>query len=600
VATYGVNQVHDLFEAIGFINVSGNILSAPTTNLTFAKSAGFIFAHGSNYINNVKDPHKLSTGVVDTNAGGTFQYRYQDGSSGALTDTLLIPGEYDDGNGQTTPGTVSVNKWTCSRVFLFTSNAVKVQPGQYLYNSSAEAIGAISTEGYVIEPSMQANGLLIGYITLRGGATNTSLASDCQFFAAGKFGISTAGVAGGTSSLQQAYDNSGVEPEILTDSTRGAVTIKRGSAADANNLIELQNGAGTTTFAIDGNGDIPTIGTITNLRTDDDTITVGKNTVNSSLFTVCVGNGSTIAASCDKSVAIGHNSGVVGAAGIAIGENSNAGLRGIAIGLLAGDTSGSADSIAIGNRAGQTTQAAHCVAIGEYAGNVNQGRGAIAIGTSAGVLDQHDDSIVINASYSGEPANAKTTGSNQIRLTTRVGASIIATTTDFQYNGNIVMTNAGALNAPTDFTYEKGIGELYWEDNTTATVITLTNTWYKVLGTSTANPDNTAFTHTNNRLTYTGTRTRIFHCGATIAIESPANTDIEWSFGIRKNGTHITGSKTRFHTVSLGDHYGTAIHVFAKLATNDYIELELQNNTNTTNVEVSDINMFILGLPNSV
>jgi len=55
--------------------------------------------------------------------------------------------------------------------------------------------------------------------------------------------------------LQQTYDNS-ESPEVLTDSTRGALTIKRGSAADTDNILEGLNGAGDTTFGVDGNGQI--------------------------------------------------------------------------------------------------------------------------------------------------------------------------------------------------------------------------------------------------------------------------------------------------------------------------------------------------------
>ena len=50
------------------------------------------------------------------------------------------------------------------------------------------------------------------------------------------------GAASGTSvsTLQQAYDNS-LSPEILTDATRGALSIKRGSGADTDTVIEGLN-----------------------------------------------------------------------------------------------------------------------------------------------------------------------------------------------------------------------------------------------------------------------------------------------------------------------------------------------------------------------
>lgn len=53
--------------------------------------------------------------------------------------------------------------------------------------------------------------------------------------------------------MQETYDNSS-DPEILTDATRGALTLKRGSTLDSDNVLEVLNGAGTTTWAVSGDG----------------------------------------------------------------------------------------------------------------------------------------------------------------------------------------------------------------------------------------------------------------------------------------------------------------------------------------------------------
>ena len=58
---------------------------------------------------------------------------------------------------------------------------------------------------------------------------------------------------GSTGSLQDAYDNS-TSPEITTDATNGALTVKRGSASDTDNIFEGENGAGTITSRITGEG----------------------------------------------------------------------------------------------------------------------------------------------------------------------------------------------------------------------------------------------------------------------------------------------------------------------------------------------------------
>lgn len=66
---------------------------------------------------------------------------------------------------------------------------------------------------------------------------------------------------GGSSTLQDAYDNS-TSPEILTDATNGALSVKRGSAADTDNVVEVLNNAGTVTAAIAGDGTITTSSTV--------------------------------------------------------------------------------------------------------------------------------------------------------------------------------------------------------------------------------------------------------------------------------------------------------------------------------------------------
>lgn len=255
------NQLLDLMNAIGFFNISGNTLGS-TTGLTIFKTVGDMFAHGSNYINDKKNPHITTLASIDTSTSGIFQYRYQDGSSGPLTDTLVIPDEYDDGNGQATPGTVPNNKYTIQRIYSFVSNNLKIQPGQFIYDSLADARGSIATEQFITEPSIAANGLLLGFLIVKKGTTDLTDTALAEFIAASRFGTTTGAGGASVSSLQNVYDNSGIEPEILTDSTRGALTIKRGSAADTDNVLEIKNAADTTTFEITGDGDVNMLGNV--------------------------------------------------------------------------------------------------------------------------------------------------------------------------------------------------------------------------------------------------------------------------------------------------------------------------------------------------
>jgi hypothetical protein len=210
------SSLYDAMESIGFFNVSGNIFSPNGANLTINKSLGSLFKMGSNY-----DTAPLDNPHVRTNAatvGGAFQYRFSDGSSGSLANTVIDPGNLDDGAGGLTA--VGTNRWSVQRIYIFTSNNIKIQRGVLDYTSSDAAISGLATEPYVTEPSLAANGLFRGWLIIKEGATVLN-GVDAIFLSAGKFGESGGSVGSGTTTtLQAAYDNS-PDSEIVVPS--GAV-----------------------------------------------------------------------------------------------------------------------------------------------------------------------------------------------------------------------------------------------------------------------------------------------------------------------------------------------------------------------------------------
>jgi len=285
------NQLYDFMAAIGALNLSGNILSS-NSGLTLAKSSGTVFAISSNYATDIDNPHVTSIAALDTNVTGSFTYVYQDGSTNLL-ETLIIPNEYDDGNGVSSPGSVSNNKWTAQRVYVFIDGQVRIQPGQTVYDSREIAISAISTESFVVEGINAAAGLLIGFIVVKGSSSDLTSESDVEFLTAGKFGES-ANVSNTTATnLQDAYDNTITEPDITTSILGGSLSIRRGSALDINNVFEIQNGSGTSTFLINGNGQVTAtgdIGTSGVFKIDDTEVlnntTLGSGILSSSLTSV--------------------------------------------------------------------------------------------------------------------------------------------------------------------------------------------------------------------------------------------------------------------------------------------------------------------------
>ena len=135
------------------------------------------------------------------------------------------------------------------------------------------------------------NGILIGIITTKNGTTDLSNDNDCQFTYVSKFGELLGGAAGGvsTTNLQGAYDNSTVNPEILTNATLGGVNIRRGSTDDTDNVLTVQNGAGTNTLQVQGDGQLTLNGPIILNTGQSSGLTTGTTSIVS--FTASVGNG---------------------------------------------------------------------------------------------------------------------------------------------------------------------------------------------------------------------------------------------------------------------------------------------------------------------
>lgn len=241
------SQLKDIQSAIGIIN-SGNIISANGSNLKINKSSGTFEYLGINFHNNNKIP---SFKTFNSSVGESFRMRTQTGN-GSTTDVLDVS-NYDDSG---TITAITGNKYQNMRVFLTISGNIVIQYGQVLYNSLSNAIVEKNNENFVIYENLEEISALIGIITVNSSATDLSNSSQAAFSRVSKFGEITGSTGGiSTTTLQQSYNNS-TEPEILTDPTRGAVSLRRGSAADSDNVIEIQNNAGNTNARITGEGNI--------------------------------------------------------------------------------------------------------------------------------------------------------------------------------------------------------------------------------------------------------------------------------------------------------------------------------------------------------
>ena len=272
IAYNAMTSTYDLAESIGFFNVEGNIFSANGANLNIDQSNGKIFKMGSNYdLAPVDNPHVRSLASL---TALSFQYRFSDGSNG-VTGIAIDPTTLDDGAGGTT--TVPNNQFSIQRIYVFTSGNVKLQRGVESFPNLDSALAGYSSEAYVTEPSIEANGLLRGFLVLREDATDLTDTTKVVFISAPKFGEGggSTGASASALDLQTAYNNS-TTPEITTDATNGALTVKRGSALDSDNILEGKNGAGDTTSKITGKGG----------ATLEDAVTIGEGYTGSFPLTI--------------------------------------------------------------------------------------------------------------------------------------------------------------------------------------------------------------------------------------------------------------------------------------------------------------------------
>ena len=250
IAYNAISSTYDLAEAIGIFNISGNLFSGNGVNLNMDKSVGTLFRAGTNYANDINNPHETTNALTSQQS---FTYIFNNNVPGA-TGIAIDPANLDDGAGATVA--LSNNtKWSVQRIYLFSSGIVAVQRGVEEFNSMDDAINGIDGEAYTIASSIEPNALLRGWLVARKDTTDLTDITEAKFIEAPKFG-SGGGASGGSPSLvdlQTAYNNS-ITPEILTDATRGALTVKQGSGADTDFILEGLDGSDVITFAVRADG----------------------------------------------------------------------------------------------------------------------------------------------------------------------------------------------------------------------------------------------------------------------------------------------------------------------------------------------------------
>jgi len=176
--------------------------------------------------------------------------------------------------------------------------------------------------------------------------------------------------------------------------------------------------------------------------------------------------------------------------------------------------------------------------------------------------------------------------------------SYILDTVNFSGSGTYLK---GVTNTSNDalFIACKGIpntsvnGQLYMQDNATSTTISISNTFYKVAGTTTASADNQKYTATDNRLTNNATIERKYLISCSLSFTSGNNNVCEFGFYDSKLAAVRTPSRTKTKANGSGRAENVSFSCVIQHSDNDYIEIHCANNTGTNNIIVTDMNVVI-------
>lgn len=175
-------------------------------------------------------------------------------------------------------------------------------------------------------------------------------------------------------------------------------------------------------------------------------------------------------------------------------------------------------------------------------------------------------------------------------ITSGSGFSGAGTYVNGSFN-NLWLVDARGLNEVSD---EVAIGAFYVSSSAQTTISTI-NTPVKVAGTTTLSGSEFRVdddSGTNNRLRYTGTKTRTFQITASISTTSPTS-NVNFTWYIAKNGTVNANSGIQRKQGTGSDVGALAISWIEELSTNDYLELWVENNDGTSNVTAEKMTLLI-------
>jgi hypothetical protein len=165
------------------------------------------------------------------------------------------------------------------------------------------------------------------------------------------------------------------------------------------------------------------------------------------------------------------------------------------------------------------------------------------------------------------------------------------------YTGGITYTdNKAFFSNCKGIVNSSAIGQMYYTNNTTQNPIATTGAFEKILGTTTASSINQKFSHTNNRLTYTGALARSFKVTSFVSANSVTTNAVTILVRIYKNGVAIAESEAQASTSATGRNESFPSQAIIEMVQNDYVEIFIANASNANNLLATELNVVIEAL----
>lgn len=165
------------------------------------------------------------------------------------------------------------------------------------------------------------------------------------------------------------------------------------------------------------------------------------------------------------------------------------------------------------------------------------------------------------------------------------------------YTGGVTYTdNKAFFSNCKGIVNSSAIGQMYFTNSLNANSIATQNIFEKISGTTTASSINQKFSHTANRLTYTGGLARSFKITASSSAASQVTNNILILIRVAKNGVTIAESEAQSTTSAAGRYESFFSQCIVEMTTNDYVELWVANGTNANGIAVSEMNLIIEAL----